>query len=227
MSAAVADCILERALSDGPENAGVPCRFRDGSLLAIAGEELEVSDAEYRSAVDRRRVRVVRRISTPNFAQAVVWLEGRQVGSLGCIVPTGRAFSSFAHVIVTLERGAAVGLIVESGLIGALTGASVGVVASSAERGASVIRTRPSERADLLNGDAVDTFWAKAWNLPPRLARLAVLLMAGLPLESIRVRTELSLRTVRTYTEALFARAGVHSRSELALAALRAGRAPG
>ena len=221
------DQVLERALGDdGADPPSTPCTFRDASLLGLLGEELDVSNQEYRAAVDQRGFRVVRRFCTRELATAVVLLEGRQVGTLGSIVPTGRTFSALAHVVVALERGAAVSVVVESGLLGHLTSSGVRFVPSSRPGIARLERPAASERPDLLAGDAGATYWARAWGLPPRLARLAVMLMAGLSPRAIGTRARLSLRSVRTYTETLFQRARVHSRSELVLAALRDGRAP-
>jgi len=221
------DQVLARVLGDGGHGLpSTPCTFRDASLLGLVGEALDVSDADYRRAVDQRHFRVVRRFCTRELATAVVLLEGRQVGTLGSIVPTGRTFSALAHVVVALERGSAVSMVVESGLLGHLTSSGVRIVSSSRQGVARLERTAASERPDLLDGDAGATYWAKAWELPPRLARLAVLLMAGLSPRAIGARARLSLRSVRTYTETLFQRASVHSRSELAFAALRDGHAP-
>jgi DNA-binding CsgD family transcriptional regulator len=218
------DRVLERALGDD-EPPSTPCTFRDASLLGLVGEELDVSNEEYRGAVDQRRFRVIRRICTPDHATAVVLLEGRQVGTLGSIVPTGRTFSALAHVVVALERGSATSVVVESGLLGHLTSSGVRFVPASRTGVARFSRLAASERPDLLDGDAGATYWAQAWGLPPRLARLAVMLMAGLSPRAIGARARLSLRSVRTYTETLYQRASVHSRGELVLAALRDGRA--
>lgn len=219
--------LLERALGpsdDDPPSA--PCDFRDASLLGLVGEQLRISGGEYRGAVDRRRMRVVRKFCTRRFASGVLVLQGRQIGTLGSIVPTGRAFSTLAHVLLVLEGSSVVRMVVESGLMSDLTASGVRVVPPSSDGVARLTRVAACERVDLLDGDAGATFWARAWGLPPRLSRLAVMLMAGLSPQAIAERAGLSLRSVRTYTEALFARAGVHSRNELALAALRAGRPP-
>jgi DNA-binding CsgD family transcriptional regulator len=52
------------------------------------------------------------------------------------------------------------------------------------------------------------------------------LLLSGLPLNEISGRLGLSLKSVRTYTEQLFERASIQSRSQLAPAALRDGVSP-
>lgn len=221
------DRVLERALGDDIRDPpSTPCVFRDASWLGLVGEELDVSNEEYRRAVDQRRFRVIRRLCTREHATAVVLLEGRQVGTLGSIVPTGRTFSVLSHVVVALESGAATSVVVESGLLGHLTSSGVRFAPASCRDTPRLERLAASERPDLLDGDAGATFWARSWGLPPRLARLAVMLMAGLSPRAIGARARLSLRSVRTYTETLFERAGVHGRGELVLAALRDGRAP-
>jgi DNA-binding CsgD family transcriptional regulator len=187
------------------------------------GEEQQFSGEEYGRAVDQRSFEIVRRFRTRDFAAAVVRLKGRQVGTLGSIVPTGRSFEALGHVLIS-EKPA--GVIVQSGLAGHLTASGIRLESSSRSGVARVTHMAAAERGDLLDGDVSATYWARAWGLPLRLARLAVMLMASLSPQVIAERSRLSLRSVRTYTEALFARARVHSRSELALAALRDGHAP-
>ncbi len=50
---------------------------------------------------------------------------------------------------------------------------------------------------------------------PPRMAELTRLLVEGLSDSEIAVETGLTYRTVRTYVRRLFAKLGVHSRTEL------------
>jgi DNA-binding NarL/FixJ family response regulator len=85
---------------------------------------------------------------------------------------------------------------------------------------------RAGDRADLLSGDASATRWARHWRLPPRLARLAILLVAGVVPTDIAGRLGISVRSARAYTEALFQLAGVTSRNQLHVAMLRAGKPP-
>ena len=57
--------------------------------------------------------------------------------------------------------------------------------------------------------------WALYYKLPPRLARVAALIMQGLTDKEIAVKLDLELQSVRTYVKELFARIQVHSRGEL------------
>jgi len=63
--------------------------------------------------------------------------------------------------------------------------------------------------------------WARRWKLQPRHARVAALLMQGFSDKEIAVRLDLEFNTVRTYVKELFSLANVHSRRELALAAVK------
>lgn len=63
---------------------------------------------------------------------------------------------------------------------------------------------------------------AGASHLPPRLAKIAGLVVSGCTDKQIASRTGLSFSTVRTYVRQIFRRAGVHSRVEL-VHATRAG----
>jgi DNA-binding CsgD family transcriptional regulator len=201
----------------------VPCSFRDALMLGLVTEPPAVTAEEFRRAVDRRALEFVRVSRGGTFATAVAMLRGRQVGTLGSIVPTGRAFSTLAHILVTVDGGKIRNIAVESGLVGELTGAGVRIARDPRPPVTRIVLPAAAERADLLAGDVEDTYWARAWRLPRRLARLAVLLMAGISPHVIGLRTGLSIRSVRTYTEQLLSRAGVHSRNELAPAALRDG----
>jgi len=224
--AAVLDAALERFLGDGVDDGSdTCCDFRDASLLGLSGNELQFSSEDYRRAVDQRGFEIVRRFGVRDFAAAVVRLKGRQVGTLGPIVPTGRSFVALGHVLVSRKRDAPVDIVVQSDLIGHLTASGLRVIPSNEQGVARLTQIAAAERGDLLDGDVGATYWARTWGLPLRLARLAVLLMTSLSPLVISERSQLSLRSVRTYTEALFARAKVHSRSELVLAALRDGRA--
>jgi hypothetical protein len=217
--------LVEDALLGEPRaGVRVPCVFRDASMLglALASPAVSFSHDDYRAAFDRRAVQRVRALRVKNFATAVVSLSGRQIGVLGAIVPTGRTFSTFAHVVVRFDAAGVQSLAVESGLVRKLTACGL---RSRAQSESELAVSSAAERADLLEGDASATYWARNWRLPPRLARLAVLLMAGLSPRAVGERTGLSLRSVRTYTEELFALAGVHCRSELGPRALRDGLA--
>lgn len=216
--------LIEPALVGRPSSvADVPWTFRDASMLGLVAETPVISYDEFQRAIDRRTLRRVRSLRERDVATAVVVLSGRQIGALGTIVPTGRTFSALAHVVVRLDGSEVRGVVVEAGLVRELTACGVRML-MKAQPELSLITA--AERADLLDGDASATHWARAWRLPPRLARLAVLLMAGLSPRAIAERARLSLHSVRSYTEELFARAGVHCRSELAPAALRDGSAP-
>lgn len=52
-------------------------------------------------------------------------------------------------------------------------------------------------------------------NLPPRLARIARLVVSGCTDKQIATRTGLSFSTVRTYVRQIYRRVGVHNRVEL------------
>jgi len=217
--------VEDALLGEHRADVRVPCVFRDASMLglALASPAISFSHDAYRAAFDRRALERVRALRVGNFATAVVSLSGRQIGVLGTIVPTGRTFSAFAHVVVRFDGANVQSLTVESGLVRKLTACGV---RRRTESQSELVVSPAAERADLLEGDASATYWARNWRLPPRLARLAVLLMAGLSPRAVGERTGLSLRSVRTYTEDLFALAGVHCRSELGPRALRDGLAP-
>jgi DNA-binding CsgD family transcriptional regulator len=57
--------------------------------------------------------------------------------------------------------------------------------------------------------------WAKRWRLAPRQAKVAASIARGLSDKEIAVELGLTLSTTRTYVKRLFARVGVHSRTEL------------
>jgi len=65
------------------------------------------------------------------------------------------------------------------------------------------------------------TPWARRWNLQPGHARVAALLMQGLSDKQIADRLGLEFSTVRACVKELFVLARVHSRQELASAALK------
>jgi DNA-binding CsgD family transcriptional regulator len=219
--------LVESALL-GDESSGgvVPCTLRDGLLVDLVAEHPVISGAEYRRAVDRRVARVLRTFRVANFAAAVIELGGRHVGTLGSIVATGRAFSTLAHVRIGFDGPVVSTMVVESGLVGCLTGAGARTVSGRASQRMKVVCEPAAERTDLLTGDVSATYWARSWRLPPRLARLAVLLMAGVTPKVIAERLGLRLPSVRTYTERLLSRAGVHSHNELLSRALRDGQNP-
>ncbi len=129
MTRADLDEVLEQVLGEGIEEpARIPCLFRDASLLGLVGEEQQFSGEEYGRAVDQRSFEIVRRFRTRDFAAAVVRLKGRQVGTLGSIVPTGRSFEALGHVLIS-EKPA--GAIVQSGLAGHLTASGIRLESSS------------------------------------------------------------------------------------------------
>ena len=219
--------LVESALlGDAAMDAAVPCVFRDGLMVGLVAEHPVFSAGEYRRAIDRRVARVLRTFRVAGLATAVLEIGGRHVGTLGSIVPTGRAFSTLAHVRVVFDGPAVSTMVVESGLVGCLTGSGARAVAGRRSSRMKVVCERAAERADLLKGDVSETYWARSWRLPPRLARLAVLLMAGVSPRVIGERLGLRLRSVRTYTETLLSRAGIHSHNELLSRALRDGRNP-
>ena len=212
-------------VGEGSGPAEWSCVFRDASMLGLVAESQPISDAEYRRATDRRTLRAVRSFQTGGITVAVCMLSGRHVGTLGSVIPTGRAFSTLAHVVVPATSARGERLVVESALLGQLTASGVEFSPTSSQHSGRAWRSA-AERPDLLEGDVSASYWARAWQLPPRLARLAVLLMAGIAPRSIGERLGLSIRSVRTYTEELLARAGLHSRNGLGPAALRDGAAP-
>ena len=218
--------LIESALVGSGVTDGVPCTFVEALMPGLVAEHPLIMGEQFRRAVDRRALEPLRRFHTRNFAGALAILRGRQVGTLGSIVPTGRAFATLAHVMMSFEGGRVRGITVESALVSELTGCAIRVRGDREPRVRELVVPAAAERSDLLAGDVEATYWARAWRLPPRLARLAVLLMAGLSSSVISRRAGLSIRSVRTYTEDLLARAGLHSRNELALAALRDGSVP-
>jgi DNA-binding CsgD family transcriptional regulator len=77
---------------------------------------------------------------------------------------------------------------------------------------------------DRLSADA-DTApsatWARKWRLAPREAKVAAALLQGNTDKEIADRLQLTTQTARTYVKRVFARAAVHSRTELQWAAAR------
>jgi DNA-binding CsgD family transcriptional regulator len=213
-------------VGEGPAPATASCVFRDASMLGLVAESEPISDVEYRRATDRRTLHPVRAFQTGGVAVAVCVLSGRHVGTLASVIPTGRAFSTLAHVVVPAASAQGAPFVVESALLGQLTASGVELSPAPSAHPGRLVWRFAEERGDLLEGHVAASYWARAWQLPPRLARLAVLLMAGISPRSIGERLGLSIRTVRTYTEELLARAGLHSRNELGPAALRDGAAP-
>jgi DNA-binding CsgD family transcriptional regulator len=181
---------------------------------------------EYRDAMDRRRL-----VPLHQGGDALSWvglarLEGRQVGTLGSIVATGRSVSAFAHVRLSMRRGELGKLTIESNLVGCLT--LLGM--SQEEMTISFRVALPGHptvvRSDLMQGEPWETFWAKRLRLPPRLSRLAVLLVAGTSQATIARELRVSPKSVRKYTERLFALSGISNRSQLAASLLEHGRQP-
>lgn len=185
----------------------------------------QIDRDEYRRAIDQRRFTVVKASRTGRQAVARVTVEGRQVGTLGSIVATGRRFSTFAHVSIPCDPSEQKAITIYLWLGQVLTLSGV-LVDRNDETGLKVCSTSAASRGDLLDGDPDATHWARRWHLPPRLSRLAVLLMAGITPKEVAERLQITVKSVRTYTERLFALAGVHSRNELANAVLRAGKYP-
>jgi DNA-binding CsgD family transcriptional regulator len=62
---------------------------------------------------------------------------------------------------------------------------------------------------------APSSSWARRWKLPPRHARIAVYIARGLSDREIAEATGLRFNTIRTYVRALYALAGVSSRTAL------------
>jgi DNA-binding NarL/FixJ family response regulator len=79
------------------------------------------------------------------------------------------------------------------------------------------------DRVTTNSDTAHEEHWVKCWDLPRRFAQVAALIMQGLTDKEIAVHLGLKLSTVRTYVKELLARAGVHSRARLVVAALRLG----
>jgi DNA-binding CsgD family transcriptional regulator len=212
---------LEGILSDSGEapHRLRPCVIQGGWL----GGQLDRD--EYRRAIDQRRFSVVNAFRTGRQAVARVTVEGRQIGTLDSIVATGRRFSTFAHVSIPWDPSEQKAITVNLWLGHVLTLSGVRFGRDD-ESGPTVCSTSAASRGDLLDGDPDATHWARRWGLPPRLSRLAVLLMAGVTPTETAERLQITVKSVRTYTERLFSLAGVHSRNELASAVLRDGKQP-
>lgn len=178
----------------------------------------EVTIAAYRRAVDHRHVSVLRCVASEHKQIGAVLLEGRHVGTLGTVVATGRSFSCLAHVCVEGDE-----VVIESNLLASLIGIEPHVLPADA----SGFRTiRAATRSDLLEGDPEATYWARAWNLSPYLARVAVLLIAGCSVSTIAHILGVTSKTARTYIERVLRNAGLGSVAALPLAALERGREP-
>ena len=80
------------------------------------------------------------------------------------------------------------------------------------------------ELVDLEPQDAASTAWAGRWSLPPRLARVALLMMQGLSDRQIGESLGLANATIRTYVREIYGRASVNNRTALLRAALGGGR---
>lgn len=183
--------------------------------LALAGE---ITVAVYRHAVDRRNVSVVRCVSSEGKQIGAVLLEGRHVGTLGTVVPTGRAFSCLAHICSQDDE-----VVIESSFLANL----IGIDVHSLSPDASGFRTiKAATRSDLLAGEPEATYWARAWNLSPYLARVGVLLIAGCSVSTIAKALRITSKTARTYIERVLRNAGMGSVAALPLAALEQGRDP-
>jgi DNA-binding CsgD family transcriptional regulator len=212
---------LEGILSDsGKDSRGLrPCVIQGGWLGA------QLDSDEYRRAFDQRRFTVVNAFHTGRQAVARITVEGRQIGTLDSIVATGRRFSTFAHVSIPGDPSEREAIVVDLSLGHALTRWVV-PFGRDDELVVTVCSTSAASSGDLLDGDPDATHWARRWGLPPRLSRLAVLLMAGVTPKECAERLQITVKSVRTYTERLFALAGVHRRNELVSAVLRDGRHP-
>jgi DNA-binding CsgD family transcriptional regulator len=216
--------VVERALIDEEEAAIDPSyryEFRDLPLLGTVEAFPALSLDEFRWGVDQRQVEVRRIFRVDAQITALISIGGRQVGTLGPAVATGRSFSTMAHVTVR-RTGGGTEVCVFSGLVNALTRSGVHPDPHSGIWGPASGLGR--QREDLLAGDPSVTFWARRWDLSPSLSRLALLLMSAFSIPEIAERSELSVKSVRTYAERIFTRARINRRSELAMRALRDGR---
>lgn len=180
--------------------------------------------ADYRHAVDDRDVSVESHVRSPELSITTFAVSGRHVGTLGSAIPTGRRFSTFVVAVLSQNDSHSPSLQIQCGVLAELT--QLGFQWSETAQTFEPCLSIAAQRNDLLDGQPEVTLWAKSWQLPRRLARLAVLLMAGVPIPRLAERLTLSVKSVRTYTEQLFERAGIRSRSELPLAALQAGKRP-
>jgi DNA-binding CsgD family transcriptional regulator len=180
---------------------------------------------DYRRAIDERSFAIVKAFQDERQATARITVKGRQVGTLGSIVATGRRFSTFAHVAIPLDRSCKSPITINLWLAPVLA-FSARLLADGSQSRPTLSFLNAAARSDLLDGEIDATYWARRWRLPPRLARLAVLLMAGVTPKEVSGRLGITIKSARTYTEQLFVLAGVHSRNELARAALRDGDHP-
>jgi len=64
--------------------------------------------------------------------------------------------------------------------------------------------------------DAQEVPWTRQLKLPPRLARVAALLLTGAPDREIAKRLRITHESARTYSKLVLRRAGVSSRADLA-----------
>lgn len=187
---------------------------------------LSVSAREYHGAVDRRRIDVVAQLGVPAEGPCVARIHGRQVGTLGTVIATGRSFSTLAHILVDAKAGSLTEVRLVCDFVSQLTGSGLRLISTNEGQRIRMLDVRAADRVDLLAGDPESTYWARTWRLAPRLARVALLLIAGLPPSEVARRLEISIKSARTYAELLFEKAGVSSRNELHAAILRAGRPP-
>lgn len=74
------------------------------------------------------------------------------------------------------------------------------------------------------SADCSDAPWARALGLPPKLAAVASGILRGLTDKEIGVELNLTTNSARTYVRRLFARTGVHSRTELLVLLTRGGK---
>ncbi len=189
--------------TDGPSAEG----RTDGALTV----------SEYHHAVDQREVRVFARFENGATAVIVAEASGRHVGSLGNLLATGRRFSTLVHVI---SVGSKQSVAIASGLPRALLVDGVRSLSRASTESAR------DQASDVLDCETDFTLWARAWSLPPRLAKVSALLICGMQPEFVAKSLGLTLKSTRTYIEALLLKAGVASRAELPLAALSASTYP-
>ncbi len=206
-------------LGDAPcdaNSAEIQCSFEE--TTPTCPRPLQLSVGRYRHVVDQRNLELLEVPDGTESTHLLGVLSGRQVGSLGRVVATGRSFSILVHV--TLAPGGRE-VHVAGDLISSLTSQGQRL---TAERPVLLdfVSPRASERPDLLECEPEATHWARAWGLSPRLASLAVALMGGMTPAEIAAQFGISEKSVRTYTERLFERAGIHSRGQLRNAALLA-----
>jgi len=174
-------------------------------------------------AIGERTVRIVAEVVAGAQATVVFEFRGQHVGTFLGIVPTGRMVLVSGSVCCRFARGRIVEAWVRWDVVSLL--ARLGVVTGLQPWITGTARApKARDRGDLVAGRPQDTLWAKRWKLSPRLARTAVLAMAGLAAKEAAARLGVSAWTIRTYLREIYALAGVCRRTELLLSAAENGK---